>query len=82
MSKSFIDLTEATKGTFAIRNPAEGSVIKSARIKDEQPARAINRKLHPKKVTPIKKDDLIIGIQVTCSCGEVTEVYFQYEQQL
>ncbi|MCB9501906.1 MAG: hypothetical protein H6696_08215 [Deferribacteres bacterium] len=80
MPDKFVDLREmSSAGKMKIHHDSAGSVIKSTSIKEGMDKRRIVHHSAKTKVAPILDKDLIIGVRVTCACGEVTEVFFKYD---
>ncbi len=59
---------------FKSKNVKVGSSTRIALVDDADDTK------QETKVTPIKKDDEIIGIMTECSCGEALKIFFTYEK--
>lgn len=81
MSEKFVHLHEvSSKGGTKILRGLAGSVIKKNHVNKGGTARKIIHRSAKPSVEAIIEKDIVTGVRVKCACGEVTEVYFQYEQ--
>ena len=59
------------------RNVVQGTprtIIPEYNLEPEQAAEIV-------EITPLKEDDVVVGLRLTCSCGAVHEVKFEFDDE-